>query len=230
MDATYKNECGVYFMAKIRAVIFDMDGLMLDTETIAVKAWPYAAGLFGYELSPEMLIETIGLNRENSLKIFRKYFDEGFADIFIEIESAAVKYVSDYTKENGVPIKKGLIELLDYLDRNSIKKGIATSSNKKDVLELIDRANLSDCFDIIICGDMIKNGKPEPDIFLAVAEGLGIEAVDCMVLEDSPNGILGAYRAGMKPVMIPDLKKPDDITKQYIFAQCDSLLDVIELL
>ncbi len=217
-------------MREIRAVIFDMDGLMFDTEKIAVKAWAYSAGLFAYDLQPEMLIETIGLNMPNSLKIFRKYFDQRFQDNYEEIVSVALKYQFDYTKANGVPIKKGLLELLDYLDEKSIKKGIATSSNQKEVLDLIKRANLLNRYDTIICGDMIKKGKPEPDIFLAVAKELGVEAENCMVLEDSPNGILGAFRAGMTPVMIPDLKEPDDITKTYFYAQCASLLDVINLI
>jgi len=215
---------------KVEAVIFDMDGLMFDTESIAVDAWAYSAGRFGYNLTPEMLIETIGLNMEKSLKVFEKYFDYGFTANYDEIVAGALKYQKDHIIKNGIPLKKGLFELLDFLKANNIKTAVATSTDQKEALYFIERAGIKDRFDSIICGDMIANSKPAPDIFLKAAAEMRVSPYRCMVLEDSPGGISGAYKAGMIPVMVPDLKQPDEKIKPLLYAQCGSLPDVIDLL
>ncbi len=136
----------------------------------------------------------------------------------------------EYIERNGMPYKSGLFELLDYLQTNNYKITVATSTESAKVKYYFDKSGLNEYIDKIVCGDMVKKGKPEPDIYLKASELLGLAPADCLALEDSPNGILSAHRAGIRPVMIPDLIEPDDALRKIIFAEVPTLSHVIELL
>jgi HAD superfamily hydrolase (TIGR01509 family) len=212
----------------IKGIIFDMDGLMFDTERLAAKAWAFAGKQMGLDITEAMAIKTLGLNAEDTNRVLSNELGEAF-DL-----SAARKlragYMTSHIEKNGLPIKKGLIELLDYLNRNHYKITVATSSEREVAQYYFDKAGISKYFNQIVCGDMIERGKPEPDIYLRASEIIGISPDECLALEDSPMGILAAYRAGTNPVMIPDLLQPDEGTNRLLYAKLTTLLDVIELL
>lgn len=212
----------------IKGLIFDMDGLILDTETISNKLLIDIFSKYDINLNEEIISKTIGLEKKKAIKVFEEYLGDNIP--IKDIINLHKKIVNDYLEKNGVPVKLGLIELLNYLDEEKIKKVIATSSYRKVAENVLIRANVYNRFDDIICGDEIKESKPSPDIFLKALEKLNLSADEVIVLEDSRMGILAAHRAKIKSIMIPDILPADEETKKLYFKECKSLLDVIHLL
>lgn len=212
----------------IKGIVFDMDGLMFDTERLAVEAWAFAGKQMGQSITEDIVIKTLGLNTENTQRVFNYYLGEDFD--FSAARRIRIDYVTSYIENYGIPIKPGLIELLYYLKSNYYKITVATSSERERARYYFKKADISEYFDQIVCGDMIERGKPEPDIYLRASEIIGIAPDECFALEDSPLGILSAYRAGMKPIMIPDLLQPNEETSSLLYARLSTLLDVIGLL
>lgn len=212
----------------IKGLIFDMDGLILDTETISNKLLIDIFSKYDINLNEEIISKTIGLEKKKAIKVFEEYLGDKIP--IKDIINLHKKVVNDYLEKNGVPVKLGLIELLNYLDEEKIKKVVATSSHRKVAENVLIRANVYNRFDDIICGDEIKESKPSPDIFLKALEKLNLPADEVIVLEDSRMGILAAHRAKIKSIMIPDILPADEETKKLYFKECKSLLDVIHLL
>lgn len=209
---------------KFELIIFDMDGLMFDTEKISYISWRDAAARYGYQIDDEIFGKTIGANLTSIKDIYFKYFGNSFP--IEEILSERVRIAEEIIELNGVPIKKGLYDLLYYLSQSNIKKAVATSTSRKRALNLLKLAGIDSYFDYILCGDEIEKSKPDPEIFLKVSDKLGCSPQKCLVLEDSEAGIEAAYKAGMFPIMIPDMKEPNELTKTLIFKRMDNLLDV----
>jgi len=205
-------------------IIFDMDGLMFDTEKISFISWRDAAALYGYEIDDEIFRKTIGANLISTKDIYIKHFGISFP--IEEIISERVRISEELIKLKGLPIKKGLYELLDYLNQANIKKAIATSTSRNRALKLLKLAGIDNNFDYVLCGDEIEKSKPDPEIFLKVSDKLGCSPNKCLVLEDSEIGIEAAHKAGMFPIMIPDMKEPNELIKTLIFKKMDNLLDV----
>lgn len=201
---------------------------MFDTERLAVKGWNFAGTQMGHCISEALVIKTLGLNIENTRHVFIEHLGSNFD--FKAARKIRVDYVTNYIEKNGMPLKTGLVELLDYLNSNHYKIAVATSTENEKVKYYFRKAGISDFFEGIVSGDMIEHGKPEPDIYLKASEIMELDPNDCLALEDSPSGVLSAYRAGMKPVMIPDLVKPDKGTCKILYAEKSTLFDVIELL
>jgi HAD superfamily hydrolase (TIGR01509 family) len=201
-----------------------MDGLMFDTEKISFISWRDAAARYGYQIDDEIFRKTIGANLISTKDIYFKHFGSSFP--IEEIISERVRISDEIIRLNGVPIKKGLYELLDYLNRSNIKKAVATSTSRKRALNLLKLSGIDGVFDYVLCGDEIEKSKPDPEIFLKVSYKLGCSPKRCLVLEDSEAGIESAYKAGMFPIMIPDMKEPNELTETLIFKKMDSLLDV----
>ena len=212
----------------IKGLIFDMDGLILDTESISNKLLIDIFSKYDINLNEEIISKTIGLEKKKAIKVFEEYLGDNIP--IKDIINLHKKVVNDYLEKNGVPVKLGLIELLNYLDEEKIKKVVATSSYRKVAENVLIRANVYNRFDDIICGDEIKESKPLPDIFLKALEKLNLPADEVIVLEDSRMGILAAHRAKIKSIMIPDILPADEETKKLYFKECKSLLDVIHLL
>lgn len=198
----------------IKGLIFDMDGLILDTETISNKLLIDIFSKYDINLNEEIISKTIGLEKKKAIKVFEEYLGDNIP--IKDIINLHKKVVNDYLEKNGVPVKLGLIELLNYLDEEKIKKVVATSSYRKVAENVLIRANVYNRFDDIICGDEIKESKPSPDIFLKALEKLNLSADEVIVLEDSRMGILAAHRAKIKSIMIPDILPADEETKSYI--------------
>ena len=212
----------------ITAVLFDMDGLVLDTEKLYTRFWQEAANALGYPMTKEQALGMRSLNRGVGLAKMQSYF--GPEVDYDVIRNKRIELMDAFVKEEGVTLKPGIHELLAYLKEQGIKTAIATSSPLERTILYLTSVGLQNSFDELVSGYMVEKGKPEPDIYLYAAEKLGVKPSECMVLEDSPAGILAAHRAGCLPVMVPDQDKPDKETKAMLYALAENLLAVISLL
>ncbi|MDP4091462.1 MAG: HAD family phosphatase [Bacillota bacterium] len=207
----------------IELIIFDMDGLMFDTEKISFISWRDAAAKYNYTINNEIFIKTIGANLARTKEIYLSDFGDSFP--FEKVFTERIRIAEKIIQLEGVPVKKGLYELLDYLKQSNIKRAVATSTSRSRALSLLRTAGVDKFFDYILCGDEIEKSKPDPEIFLKTAHKFGCPAERCLVLEDSEAGIMAAASAGMLPVMIPDMKEPTDLIEAMTFRRMDSLLD-----
>lgn len=205
-------------------IIFDMDGLMFDTEKVFMKAWDYAGEKIGIGKAGYMVLKTLGMNITAAYDVWKEEFGDSYNQE--ELKKHTKDYLKKYYDENTVPVKDGLYLLLDYLRDNHCNMMVASSSPRWEVEKHLKTAQVSDYFVDIVCGDMIENSKPAPDIYLKACARLGAAPEDCFALEDSKNGLLAAYRAGCKPIMIPDLWQPDEEILQLIVAKYDNLEQV----
>ena len=212
----------------IKAVIFDMDGLMIDSEKMARFCCEKAGKALGYNYTDELFFKEMGLTPVFIKELYFKHFGKDFKyDDFIKLKN---QYVEEYIKESGIPVKPGLYELLKFLKNNGYKTAVATSTPRKRAEDYLTHIKVIEFFDKVICVDMIEKSKPNPEIYLKAADELNVKTEECFVLEDSPNGITAAYRAGIKTIMVPDLVSPDEELKKKLFACVKSLKDVIEIL
>ncbi|MDD3183736.1 MAG: HAD family phosphatase [Anaerostipes sp.] len=211
----------------IEAVIFDMDGLMFDTETLAVPAWEWVAKELGYPIQEEHVYNIFGKGVDQIENYFSEICHGNFD--FETSWNMKLNYVTDWVKENGVPIKSGLINLLEYLN-GDYKMAVASSTNGSEVNRYLKMAEVDTYFDTVISGDMVKKGKPAPDIFLKAASTIGVQPQNCLVLEDALSGIAAASAAGMKSIMIPDKIEPDERTRQLCLCEKQNLNEVIDVL
>lgn len=212
----------------VKAVIFDMDGLMFNTEYLAVRTWQTAASQMGYQIPDELFVACTGLNRaatkEKVLRELGEHLD------YDKTEEIHHRLFQDHIEKFGVEKKQGLVYLLRFLKECQVKTAVATSTGKNSAESLLKKAEVYEFFDRFVFGDMVQKSKPEPDIFLKAAELLGVAPQDCMVLEDSYNGIKAAHAAGMKPVMIPDLLPVTEEIKPLLYKNFETLEEVVPLL
>lgn len=210
----------------MRAVIFDMDGLMFDTERVFVDAWNYAGEKLGIGKAGYMVLKTLGLNVNMSREVWTAEFGDRHDEK--AIRKYAGEYLKGYYDKNKVSVKKGLYKLLKYLKMNNYKLAVASSTPRRDVEAHLKDAGVFEYFQAVVCGDMVTQSKPEPEIYLKACSLIGEKPENCYALEDSRNGLLSAYRAGCKPIMVPDLWKPDEEILKIITAKFDDLDGVLE--
>lgn len=209
-------------------VIFDMDGLMFDTERIYYKAWQEAAVAYGYTITWEIYAQIVARNSRYIEKVLKQILGEDLPYDAICTKKRALS--DEMIAEEGIKKKEGLVELLDYLEEKGIKKAVATSSMREKALRYLALGGIKERFDFIICGSDIEESKPNPEIFLKAAEQIGVKAEMCMVLEDSRLGIQAAKAAQMMSVFIPDLVAADEEILSQATTSVTSLKDVIHLL
>ncbi len=211
-------------MKDLELVIFDMDGLMFDTEKIAYRTWETVVRQLGYAFDFEFFQTMLGSNltRINEL-CFKKYGNDFPVD---QIKEMRYQLTKDIISQEGVPFKKGLVELLIYLKQIQIKTAVATSSGKDRANIFLKPSEITHYFDYIICGDEITKSKPDPEIFLTVAKKLSCEPEHTIVLEDSEAGIIAADAGNFIPIMVPDLKQPSIAVLAKTFKCFESLIDV----
>jgi len=211
-----------------KGIVFDMDGVIFDTENLAVRTWTQAFTHFGIDLSEDLAKTTVGMSFEDTCQYFIQHIHTPF-----DIEPI-IKQRFDYTEQfietNGVPLKAGVFELLDFLKAKDYKIAVATSTVSQTARPYLDNAGLTRYFHTILCGDNIQRRKPEPDIYLMACDHLNLAPADCIALEDSPTGVQAAYRAGLKVIMVPDILQPDKHVKNMLFAEIPNLHYVIDLL
>jgi len=212
----------------IKGVIFDMDGLMFDTERIAMESWISIGKQTGWNITKSILTETLGLNVDKTMQVFQHHLGAEFD--FPTTRKMKAEYMTEYIEKKGLPIKSGLIQLLDYLKSNNYKMTVATSAERERAENNIIKAGIDGYFKKIVADDMIEYGKPDPDIYIQASRVLELNPSECLALEDSPVGILSAYKAGMKVIMIPDVVQPDGDIQALLFRKLSSLDQVIDVL
>lgn len=213
--------------ATVKGVLFDMDGVVLDTEKLYARFWREAAAALGYEMSYEQALGMRSLSSTAGQAQLESYFGKGVSRA--EFRAKRIELMDAYIDIHGVDLKPGILELLDYLDEHGIKAAITTSSPLERVRRYLGPHGLLERFERLCSGAEVAHGKPEPDIYLYGAACLGLKPEECLAVEDSPAGVLSAYRAGCMTVMVPDLDQPDADTEKLLFAKADSLVDVIDL-
>ena len=213
---------------QVQAVIFDMDGVIFDSERLVIECWEVIAAKHNIPDIVEICMRVQGNNREETGKRFREKYGRDFPYEAYKKEVAAL--FRDRYGEGRLPLKPGVVKILEELKRNNIPLALA-SSTRSDIVKLeMEEANLLSYFDVVLGGDMVPRSKPEPDIFLAAAAALQAEPKCCYVLEDSHNGIRAAYRAGMHPVMVPDMQQPTEEIRGIAEAVVENLLAALEYL
>ena len=212
----------------IKAVIFDQDGLMFDTERISVEAWHIMGEAWGIHLEEAFLSTIRGMNIPDAAERFRQ--ELGGSVDYLKFKEAKQERFEAMLRQKPVPVKPGLRELLAYLKEHGYKIAMATASTQEYSMENLRDAGITDFFDYIITGDMVEHAKPDPEVFLKSAEALGERPEHCMVLEDSLNGVEAGIRGGFFTVMVPDLTQPDDVLRSRVDRVCTSLLEVKEML
>lgn len=183
----------------IEAVIFDMDGTMVETEHLWSDVSKRLTEHYGIVFDPAVRLQTMGRNERDSLTVFKNFFG-----LEAEVEELmVVRHKMVMEDVRMINCKPGLFELIDLLDRSSLKKAIATSSNREFADKVLSSLDLKKHFEIIVVGEDVERGKPHPDIFLEAAERLGVVPGNCLVLEDAQNGVIAAHHAGMAVFAIP---------------------------
>lgn len=208
-------------------VIFDMDGVIFDSERAYVNAYKQLApkyGLHNWEQVHRACMDSIGVTREKTRQIFFEYVGHEFDyDTYRE-------EVSVYLRKVDYEIKPGVYELFSWLKEHNARIALASSTREASVRRSLDKAKLTPYFDTLVCGDMIRHSKPDPEIFLTAAERIGADPAGCYVIEDSYNGIRAAHAAGTHPIMVPDILQPDEEIRSLAEVVLPSLFEVKEYL
>lgn len=215
-------------MDKANTVIFDMDGVIFDTERIYLEAWTDVFNKYGYNMTKEVYISVMGVGRENVIKKFKNLYGDDLPIDDMYREKDEILY--NRIKEGRVPMKEGVHEILTFLKSNNYNIALATSAKKERVDKHLQDTKLEDMFDVIVCGDEVDKAKPNPDIFLKAANKLRVDREKCIVVEDSLAGVKAGYNAGMIVVNIPDLKDYDDDLKKFSHKAFKNLIDFKEYL
>jgi HAD superfamily hydrolase (TIGR01509 family) len=208
------------------AVIFDMDGLMLDTERLTIPLWDEAGKKFGYRIPYDTVLKMVGISSQRARAVL---FEEYGNDFPYEKIRDEFRLLCKREYEQGIPHKKGLVFLLDRLTAAKIPFGVATSTHRETAMENLEKANILERFAAVIGGDEVANGKPAPDIFLLAAKKLGQPPSACVGFEDSLAGLRGLYAAGIRSVFIKDLIDPPQEVLDTVWRTYDDLSEAAEL-
>ncbi|MGZ6039483.1 MAG: HAD family hydrolase [Phenylobacterium sp.] len=215
------------FPRAVRAVVFDMDGLLVDTETVVFRAMQRTAAGIGAEMPFTTFQKMVGLQHAASDIIVMDHFGAGF-----DLEAWSAEVSKHFREEQaaGIALKSGVVEILDHLDAAGLPRAIATSSTRYAVEQSLGPHGLLDRFDAFITRDVQGRGKPHPEPFLKAAEALGVAPADCLALEDSHNGVRSASSAGMMTVMVPDMLDPTEEMRTLTVRIARDLHEVRDLL
>jgi HAD superfamily hydrolase (TIGR01509 family) len=212
----------------VEAVILDMDGLMVDTERLAKVFWRRALEEFGAKLTERQYLRIVGRTAVDSTAILKEMLGADFPVDECRVRMRELYYAE--IAENGIPIKAGLLELVDFLKAKSIGYAVATSTARDITIWKLEITGLTPYFNTIVAGDEVANGKPNSEIFLKAASLLGASPERVVVIEDSFNGIRAAHAAKMIPIMVPDLIQPDEEMESLAYAVVGSLHECRELI
>lgn len=213
----------------VSGIIFDMDGVLIDSERQSNEGWLWAAGQLGVDM-PMWLIDSFkGAPAELCCKFFDDYY-KGVIDYW-EAKELRTQHVYKIRETEAIPVKKGVKDIFEYIRNNGLKCAVATSTRRESAEKTLHEIGVWDYLDAVVYGDEVERGKPEPDIFLRAAKAIGVNPSEAVVVEDSINGIKAGYAAGMRVVHIPDTIAIDDDIRKLTYMVCDDLnglIDVVE--
>lgn len=213
----------------VSGIIFDMDGILIDSERQSNEGWLWAAGQLGVDM-PMWLIDSFkGAPAELCCKFFDDYY-KGVIDYW-EAKELRTQHVYKIRETEGIPVKKGVKDVFEYIRNNGLKCAVATSTRRESAEKTLHEIGVWDYLDAVVYGDEVEHGKPEPDIFLRAAKAIGVNPSEAVVVEDSINGIKAGYAADMRVVHIPDTIAIDDDIRKLTYMVCadlNGLIDVVE--
>lgn len=213
-------------MKELKAVVFDMDGIIFDSERKVVECWIEIAAKYGIKDIEKLCRMCLGTNSIETRRLALEFYGEDFPYDERKAEQSAL-YHERY--DGGrLPMKVGVKELLEYLKQRGLKIALASSTRRVVVENQLRDAGILPYFDKVVCGDMVSHSKPHPEIFLRACEELSVEPECAIAIEDSYNGIRSAHAAGMRPIMVPDMAEPNEEMEALAEVILPSLLDVIE--
>lgn len=212
----------------LQAVIFDMDGLLFETESLYINAWPEAGKAMGLPITKEVAAQSASLGYRESEALFQSHYGPTFSlaaalPIMRELLTTEIE-------ANGIPLRPWAREMVALVHSKGIPFALGTSNLSHVAQSYLEVTGLTDYFRTVVAVDMVEHAKPAPDIFLLAAERMNVSPAQCVVLEDSPVGIQAAYAAGCLPVMVPDWVQPDQATRDQAWGVFDSLAHVAEVL
>lgn len=213
----------------IKAVLFDMDGLMVDTESLATEAFIHSAKKQGYNMTKEETLLVLGFTTKSIYEFWENYFKN--SDVSgKQLVDDHYKYIENILFTTGPSKMPYIEELLKYLKESNYKVAVASSSNMDHIINNMEKTGLKKYIDEFASGAEVENGKPAPDVFLLAAERLGVKPENCLVLEDSKAGVIAGSSAGAKVIMVPDMFKPDEECKERTYRIVGNLGEVISIL
>lgn len=211
----------------VLGVLFDLDGVVIDSESLYTRFWMEAAGDLGFPMTREQALQMRSLNPGLAKSKIESFFGKE-AD-YAAIRAHRIELMNAHIEAHGVDEKPGIRALLALLKEKNIPCAITSSTAIPVIRQHLGRLGLLEGFTALCSGKDVPRGKPAPDIYLAGAAALGLKPENCLAIEDSPTGVEAAWRAGCKTVIVPDQDRPDEVTLSRCFARADSLFDVMEL-
>ncbi|MBR1852528.1 MAG: HAD family phosphatase [Lachnospiraceae bacterium] len=213
---------------QIEAVLFDMDGTLLDTERYYRIFWPRAMAAFGYVMSDEQALSMRSLGRPFAPQRLKEWFGEALD--YHAVREKRKELMEEALARDGICVKPGAEELLQALQQRGVTAAVVTATDRERADRYLAQTGLAPYFSEVISATKVKEGKPSPDIYLYACESLKLKPEDCVAVEDSPNGILSAYRAGCKVIMVPDQTPADETVKPYLYGCAKNLGEVAEMI
>lgn len=212
---------------KIKGIISDMDGVILDTEKLYVRFWREAASFYGFPMTIEHALGIRSLSGKLAEEKLQGWFGKEFD--YNAVRQKRIELMDEFVSQNGVEPKPGAKALLSYIKDNGYALALATATPVDRAGRYLKSVELHSFFDQIVSAREVKRGKPAPDIYLCAAKRLGLDPKECIALEDSQNGIRSAFAAGCKTIMVPDLDRPTEEIMPLLFGVANGLEDVINI-
>lgn len=207
-----------------KKIVFDMDGVILDSEQLILNIWVLLGEKYHFSGIHDVMIECLGTTREETGRIFEKAY--GPDSPYDKFRAEAKQMFLDRTRKDGVPLKPGARELLQFLKINGWEMALASSTSGEVVKEELTQVGLYDYFEVVVSGEMVRESKPHPEIYFKACELLGVSPKEAIAVEDSKNGVRSAAMAGMKVILVPDLAEPDEDTKRLAWKMLPDLFEV----
>lgn len=205
----------------VKAVLFDMDGTLIDTEKYYRIFWPKALAQFGYHMTDEQVLFMRSLGRPFAPKQLKEWFGEELD--YYAVRDCRKQLMEEHLDRVGIELKPGAVEILEALKKRDILAAVATATDLERTEKYLRLVGLREYFDRLISATQVKEGKPSPDIYVYACEQLGLAPEECIAVEDSPNGVKSAYGAGCRVIMVPDQTEPDEELSKLLYARVDRL-------